>query len=164
MYLEARAESCFSSTYVLKRDGRAIGKFVGRWFSESLDIQLVGRRSLQFVNTVWLGSSFQLSDAAGETLFGSAERSGLFSTSWELQISTGPAQLVRAGFFSCGYLLQQEGRALGQVDYHGACERGWRVDGDDSLAETDLLLVGLVYHVIQHRRNQQHSSSASQGS
>jgi len=36
MYLEARAESCFSSTFVLKRDARAIGKLVGRWFTEGL--------------------------------------------------------------------------------------------------------------------------------
>jgi len=164
MYLEARAESCFSSTFVLKRDGRAIGKLVGRWFTEGLDIQMLGRRSLQFVNTAWLGSSFLLSDATSETVFGSAERSGLFTSGWDVQISTGPAKLVSAGFFSTGYILQQAGRELAQVDYHGACERGWWVDGDDSFAETDLLLVGLVYHIIQQRRQRHHSSSTSHGS
>jgi hypothetical protein len=164
MYLEARAESCFSSTFVLKRDSRAIGKFVGRWFSEALDIQMIGRRSLQFANTAWLGSSFRLSDLPGETVFGCAERSGIFTRSWDLQISTGPAQLVSAGFFSRGYVVQQAGHDLAQVDYHGACERGWWVDADDSLAETDLLLVGLVYHVIQQRRNRQDSGGVSHGS
>jgi hypothetical protein len=164
MNLEARAESCFSSTFVLKRDGRAIGKFVGRWFSETLDIQMIGRRSLQFVNTAWFGSAFQLADDSGETLFGTAERSGVFTRSWDLQISTGPAKLVSAGLFSCGYLLQQDGRDLAQVDYHGACERGWSVDGDDSVAELDLLLVGLVYQVIQQRRNRNNSSTTSHGS
>jgi len=164
MYLEARAENCFSSRFVLKRDGRPIGMFVGRWFSEALDIQMVGRRSLQFINTAWLGSSFQLTDVSGETVFGCAERSGLFTSSWDLQISTGPAQLVSAGFFSSGYLLEQDGRGLAQVDYHGACERGWWVDAGASLAETDLLLVGLLYHVLRQRRNRQHSGSAAQGS
>lgn len=161
MYLEARAESCFSSTFVLKRDGRAIGKIVGRWFSESLDIQMIGRRSLQFVNTAWLGSAFQLTDDSGETLFGTAQRSGIFTSSWDLQISTGPAKLVSAGLFSYAYQLQQDGSDLAQVDYHGACERGWWVDGDDSLAELDLLLVGIVYHVIQQRRNRNNSSSTT---
>jgi hypothetical protein len=164
MYLEARAESCFSSTFVLKRDGRAIGKLVGRWFSEGLDIQMVGRRSLQFVNTAWLGSSFQLTDVSGQTVFGWAQRGGIFTSSWDVQITTGPGQLVSAGFFSSGYVLQQDGRALAQVDYHGACERGWWVDADDSLAEADVLLVGLVYHVIRQRRNRQHSGSAAHGS
>ena len=44
MFLEARAASCFSSTFVLKLDDRAIGKYEGRWFSESLDLALTGRR------------------------------------------------------------------------------------------------------------------------
>ncbi len=164
MYLEARSESCFSSTFVLKRNGRAIGKFIGRWFGEGLDIQMIERRSLQFINTAWLGSTFQLTDTSGETVFGSAERAGLFTSSWNLEISTGPAQLVSAGLFRTGYILQQDNRDLATVDYHGMCERGWWVDGDDSLADYDLLLVGLVYHVIQQRRNQNHSAATSHGS
>ena len=47
MILEARAANCCSSTFVLKVDDRPVGKFEGRWFSESLDISLTGRRRLQ---------------------------------------------------------------------------------------------------------------------
>jgi len=56
MFLEARAADCFSSKFVLKVNGRSLGMFQGRWFSESLDIELTERRHLQFRKVGWLGS------------------------------------------------------------------------------------------------------------
>ncbi|HEX5085996.1 MAG TPA: hypothetical protein VFY40_28515, partial [Blastocatellia bacterium] len=62
MLLEAKAENCFSSKFVLKADGRTVGKFHGRWFGEDLEIDLTERRHLQFRKLSWLGSKFELVD------------------------------------------------------------------------------------------------------
>jgi hypothetical protein len=157
MILEARAASCFSSTFVLKIDGRAIGKFEGRWFSESLDIFLTGRRQLQFEKQSWLSSQFVLKDAGADDVLGQAGRSGVFTSAWDLLLSNGSAKMARAGWFASAYQVQQGDEILAQVDRAGICERGWQVESDDSLPEEDLILIGLVYQIIRQRESRQHS-------
>src|SRR2546421_6919042 len=97
MFLEARAAGCFSSTFVLKLDGRTLGKYEGRWFSESLDIAMIERRQLEFRKVGWLGSQFEL--LTGDELLGSCCRSGILTSSWDLVLSSGPGQLVKEGWF-----------------------------------------------------------------
>ena len=48
MILEAKADSCFSSTHVIKVNGQAVGKFEGRFFSEGLDLSLTGMRRFKW--------------------------------------------------------------------------------------------------------------------
>jgi hypothetical protein len=154
--LEARAPSCFSSTYVLKADGRPIGKFEGRWFSESLDIHLTGRRKLAFEKLGWLGSEFVLKNEEQEAYVGHADRAGFFTSSWNLDLSIGPAELAKAGWFDTGYEVRQRDKVVGRVDRIGWCERGWIVEGRGLQVE-DLLLVGLVYQTVLARQ-QRHAA------
>ncbi len=158
MILDARAANCFSSTCVLKVNERPIGKFESQWFSESLDIHLTERRHLQFRKTGWLGSQFELVDLADEQLLGQCDRGGLFTSSWNVHLSTGPGQLVHAGWFQTAYEFAQDNEVLARVDRLSWCERGWTVDGANILTVEDHLLIGLVYHVIQKRANQQHNA------
>ena len=83
MRLEARSPNCFSPVYVLKRDGRPIGEFRSRWFSESIDVRRIGRRGLTLAKVGWLGSQFQLIDAGEETVIGTARRAGLLTSAWD---------------------------------------------------------------------------------
>src|SRR5690242_13264459 len=163
MQLEARAENCCSQTFVLKLDGRPHGKFSGRWFSETLDVQCTGRLRLVFRNVQWLWSEFVLEDDTGEVV-GRATRSGVFTRSWDLDLTPGPALLAAAGIFSAGYEIRQEGRVLGSVDRIGMCERGWYVEEEGGLADTDLILVGLVYHTVLRREQQQQHQAGFHGS
>jgi hypothetical protein len=156
MLLEARAANCFSSKFVLTIDRRPLGKFEGRWFSESLDIDLLERRHLEFRKVSWLGSQFALVDPADEQPLGSCGRSGLLTSSWDVSLSTGPGQLVKAGWFDSAYEFWQGDRAQARVDRLGWCERGWWVEGSEDLTEEDLLLIGLVYHTIRQRQARQH--------
>jgi hypothetical protein len=165
MILEARAKNCFSTTFVLKRDSRPIGKFEGRWLSESLDIYVTKRRRLEFRKLNWLGSRFELIDGNDGQVLGSCNRSGLLTSSWDLSLSAGDAQLVKAGWFQTAYDLVQAHGVLARVDRLGWCERGWAVDGSDDLPDEDLLLIGLVYHTIQERQaRQQHAGGHAAGS
>jgi hypothetical protein len=160
MNLEARAENCCSSTFVLKVNGLPHGKFSGRWFSEGLDVQCIGRQRLQFQNVRWLGSEFVLLDLADGQLVGRAVRAGLLTSTWDLELRDGPARLVSAGLFDPGYRVERDGEPLARVDRVGVCERGWCVAADDALADTDLLLVGLLYHTLLERRRRQHAAHA----
>ncbi|MBV9121840.1 MAG: hypothetical protein JO112_00600 [Planctomycetes bacterium] len=160
MILEARAANCFSSLHVLKLNGVAWGKFEGRWFSEALDIQLTGRRRLRLENVRWLWTQFVLSDTRGGETLGQAQRAGLLTTRWDLDLRTGPAQLVRAGWFATGYVVLRGEETLAEVNRLGLCERGWEVRGQDDLEDTDLLLAGLVYHIIRRRESQQSAAHA----
>jgi hypothetical protein len=162
MRLEARAASCFSSTYVLKADGRPVGKYEGRWFSESLDIHLTGRRKLAFEKLGWFGSEFVLKSEEPDAYLGHADRAGFFTSGWNLDLSVGAAELVRAGWFDSGYEVRQRGQVLGRVDRIGWCERGWKAHGGGLQVE-DLILVGLVYHIVLSRqqRSQAHGGHAA---
>ncbi len=157
MLIEARSPSCFSSQYVLKLDGRAVGEFRGRWFSEGIDIRLTERLKLHFEKASWLASEFRLLDAGTEEVLASGTRTGVFSTSWDLQLRTGPAQLVRSSIFSSEFALQRDDGTLATASRIGICEGGWRVEDDGTLDATDLVFVGLIYHTILKR--QQNSSS-----
>src|SRR5438552_1176099 len=110
MILEARAENCCSSTYVLKIGGQAIGTIQGRFWSEGLDLALTGRRRLKLDKSGWLTSHFQLKDAESDEVIVEARPAGIFTSAWELTLSCGPARLERAGFFSSTYQVKQNGR------------------------------------------------------
>jgi hypothetical protein len=161
MLLEARAANCFSSTFVLKADGRPVGKFEGQWLSESLDIHLTGRRQLQFEKLGWLGSRFVLRDASGRPL-GTADRSSVFTSAWDLGLSTGPGRLEKEDWLGSAYIVRQDGEGKARVDRTGWCERGWQVEG--GLHEEDLLLIGLVYHTIGRRAAQAQAAAHPAGS
>jgi hypothetical protein len=161
MFLEAQAANCCSSTYILKRDGRPIGKYEGRWFSESLDVYLTGRRTLQFCKVGYFASEFELAAAEDNVVLARCWRSGIFTSSWDVDISTGPAQLARMSWFGSSYELTQDGTSLARVDRRGFCERGWIVDGAGTLKDEDLLLIGLVYHTILQRQQSQQSGGAA---
>lgn len=163
MLLEARAENCCSQTFVLKLDGRPHGKFTGRWFSESLDVQCTGRQRLLFRNVRWLWSEFVLEDDGGEAV-GRATRSGVFTRSWDLELTTGRALLAAAGLFATAYEVRQDDEVTATVDRVGVCERGWYVEADGGLADTDLILVGLVYHTVIERERRQQAQAGMHGS
>jgi hypothetical protein len=164
MLLEARAASCFATTFLLKLEGRPLGTYEGRWFSENLDVSLLERHQLQFQKVNWLGSEFVLEELPEKHTLGRASRSGLFISSWDLEVSTGAGRLDRAGWFGTAYVFVQGGGERARVDRLGGCERGWYVDGGGSLRPEDLLLLGLVFHVIQQRAAQHAAAAGHAGS
>jgi hypothetical protein len=149
--LEALSPSCFSDLYVLKLDGRPWGEYRGRWFSESVDIRLIGRRGLGLEKAGWLGSRFTLTDTADGRVLAEADRSGLLTSAWNMRLSNGPARLISAGWFNTSYQVVQDGRTAGDVNRVGLCNGGWAVQGDGILRENDLLFIGLIYHTILRR-------------
>src|SRR5262245_6134776 len=155
MILEARAENCFSSTFVIKVNGQAVGKFTGRWFGEGLDVSMLGQRRLKFEKAGWIGSHFRLKSADDDRVIAEAQKAGLFTSAWELQLSVGQAYLERAGWFDSGWVLRRH-QPLARVERLGMCERGWRVQTYTDLEAYDILLTGLVFQVIQSRQQQQH--------
>jgi hypothetical protein len=158
MLLEAEAASCFSSTFVLKINGRPVGKFEGRWLGEGVELALVERRRLRFEKVGWIGSHFQLIAKGDEDAVAEADRSSLFTSGWDLTLSVGPAQMVREGWFATGYVVRRGEREVARVDRTGACSRGWFVEAK-GLREEDLILIGLVYHTIKRREASQHSAA-----
>jgi hypothetical protein len=158
MRLDAEAASCFSSTFVLKLDGRPAGKFEGRWLGEGIDLSLLERRRLRFEKVGWVGSRFRLMAEDGESPVAEADRSGFFTSGWDLTLSVGPAQMVRAGWFTTGYVVRRGGEDVALVDRAGVCARGWFVEGA-GLREEDLILIGLVYHTIKRRESSRHAAA-----
>jgi hypothetical protein len=158
MFLEARTANCCGSTFVLKADGHAVGKFETRVFSEGLDIALIGRRQLRLEKVGWLSSQFILKRDGDVAPMARADRSGIFTSSWDLELQCGLVKLVHAGWFQTGYLIQQDEQELGRVDRLGMCEQGWQVDAD-MLTLEEMILVGLIYHIIL-RRQSQHAAAA----
>jgi hypothetical protein len=158
MFLEARTANCCGSTFVLKADGHAVGKFETRVFSEGLDIALIGRRQLRLEKVGWLGSQFILMRDGDDQPIARADRGGIFTSSWDLELQCGLVKLVHAGWFQTGYLIQQDEQELGRVDRLGMCEQGWQVDADVLTLE-EMILVGLIYHIIL-RRQSQHAAAA----
>jgi len=160
MLLEARAASCFSTTFLLKLEGRPLGTYAGRWFSEALDVSLLERHRLQFRKVNWLGSQFVLEELPEMQPLGRAGRTGLFTNGWDLEVSSGAGRLDREGWFGTAYVFRQDGGDQARVDRLGLCERGWFVEGGGGLRPEDLLLIGLVFHVVQQRAAQ-HAAAAS---
>lgn len=160
MQLEARSPSCFSSQYLLKLDGRPVGQFRGRWFSEGIDIRLTERLQLHFEKTSWLSGEFRLLDASTQEVLAKGNRAGFFTRSWDLDLRSGSAQLAPAGIFSSAYKVVQGERIAAHASRIGWCEGGWLVEDDGTLDATDLVFVGLVYHtVLQRQQNQSGGAS-----
>jgi hypothetical protein len=164
MILEARPENCCSTKFVLKLDGRPVGKYEGRWFSECLNIHLLERRHLELRKLSWLGSKFELIDLAIGQAIGRCDRSGLFTRSWDMTLSVGPAVLVRAGWLTSAFELKQGDQVLARVDRLGWCERGWSAENQLPLAEEDLLFLGVLYHIILQREEAHAAQAGSAGS
>jgi hypothetical protein len=161
MHLEAQSPSCFSTEYLLKLDGRPVGRFRGRWFSEGIDVRLTERLQLHFEKASWLGSDFRLIDANTEQSVASGSRAGFFTRTWDLDLRSGPAQLVASGLFSTGYQVWREGKTAASATRVGCCSGGWQVTSDDTLDATDVVFVGLVYHTILRRQRNSNSSTGS---
>jgi len=160
MLLQAEATSCFSSTFVLKLDGQAIGKIEGRWLGESLDISLLERRRLTFEKVSWMGSHFRLLAEGESNPLGEATRSGIFTSGWDLTLSIGSAQMVREGWFATAYAIKAGDVSVGHVDRLGACTRGWTVEAT-GLKEEDLILIGLVYQTVKKREAAAHGAAGA---
>src|SRR5262249_11715161 len=160
MMLEALSRSCWSDQYVLKLDRRNWGEYRGRWFSESVDIHLTGRRQLRLEKGSWLGSRFALTDTFDESVLADADRSGLFTSAWDLRLSIGPSRVVSAGWFNTGFRVVQDKRNLADIDRVGLCNGGWAIEDTGSLRDTDLLFIGLIYHTIL-RRNASAAAAAT---
>lgn len=159
MHLEARAPNCFSRHFVLKLDERPVGTFKGRWFSEGIDIRLTERLQLHFEKLSWVGSDFRLIDVNTQEVLAQGQRAGWFTRTWNLQLRTGPAQLVAPSLFSFRYNVIQNGEIVASVERYNWCERGWRAEEFGTLDATDLVFVGLVYHTILERSRRNNNSS-----
>ncbi|MBI2805908.1 MAG: hypothetical protein HYX68_13085 [Planctomycetes bacterium] len=164
MILEARSANCFSSAFVLKANERAIGKIEARWFSEWMDVHLTERRYLEYRKVGWFGSQFELVDVRDEELLCHGQHTGLFTRTWDVTLSEGAGQLVSAGWFETAFEFRLGDETLARVDRLGWCERGWIVDGADILTVEDLIMLGLVYHTIQRRRNRQNNAGGAAAS
>jgi hypothetical protein len=151
MMLEALSSSCWSDRYVLKLDGRPRGEYRGRWFSESVDISLMGRRQLHLEKSGWWGSRFALIDDGDGLVLAGANRSGVFTSAWDLRLSNGPGRLVSAGWSNTSYHVVQSGRVFMEINQVGFCRGGWAARSDGLFEDTDLLFVGLIYHTIVRR-------------
>ena len=151
MILESISPSCWSDTYVLKLDGRPWGEYRGRWFSECVDIRLLGHQELTMAKAGWLGSQFALTKTADGCILAEADRAGILTSAWDLRVSSGPARLVSAGWFNTGYEVVRAGRILAEINKMGLCGNDWSIKSSGSLERTDLLFVGLIYHTILRR-------------
>lgn len=161
MRLTARSPSCFSNKYVLLCDGRPLGEFFGRWFSESLDIRLTDRRHWRLERKGFFHGRFSLLNEQGRC-FGTAEHRGLLTSRWRLETSVGECELASAGLFNTGYVIEQHGQTLATIRQINWCEGGWSVHAHDPrLNVGDLVLAGLIYHVILQRRRRNSSNSAA---
>jgi hypothetical protein len=160
--LQAKAENCFSSRYVLHGDGRAIGSCQGKVFSEGVEIHLTGQRRLLFAKDGWFSSTFNLTDAAGEQALGQASNEGWVTTKWALQSSAGPLELTSQGMFSQECAVTLDDQVVMRLERLGACQRGWVVhDLTQGFALSDLLLAGLVYQTILERRQRSSGAGAA---
>lgn len=159
MELEAQSPSCFSTEYLLKLDGRPVGRFRGRWFSEGVDVRLTERLQLHFEKASWLGSDFRLIDAQTEEVLATGRRAGFFSRTWDLELRSGPAQRASNGLFSTAYNVQQLGNTAARATRTSWCSGGWRVDSDGTLDATDVVFIGLVYHTILRRQRNNNNST-----
>jgi hypothetical protein len=146
--LEARSPNCFSRFYVLKLQGRAIGEFEWRRFNAGIDIRLTKRRRLHLQKSSVYGSDFKLTDSTNGEILASAQRSGYYSSVFDLQLSACNAQLVPAGFGKSGYNVIRDGTVIANTNFIGFCEGSWFVDSLHSLIDTDVILVGLIFHTI----------------
>lgn len=152
MVVESLSPSCWSDRYVLKLDGRPWGEYRHKWFGEGIDVHLTGRRQLRLEKSGWMGSRFLLIDSSNAQRLGEAERIGVFRVAWDLRLSGGAVQLVSSGWFTSDCVAMQADQALAKANRVGWCNDGWAVSGDESLRDTDLLFIGLIYHTIQRRQ------------
>ena len=157
MILEAISPSCWSDTYVLKLAGRPWGEYRGRWFSECIDIRLVGHQELAVEKEGWLGSQFVLT-TSDRSILAEAERAGIFTSAWDLRLSNGPATLVSAGWFNTGYQVVRDGYVLAEINKTGFCGNDWAIEDGGSLDKMDLLFVGTIYQTILRRNARSHHS------
>jgi hypothetical protein len=153
MILEARRERPF--TYVLKLDDRPVGQFRGPWLvgsgpwsGERFDIDLLGQRSWRFVKTGWAPSEFVLHEADSKPVLARASVVGFWGT-WNLELSIGTAEFRGAGWFSPDLLVKKDGNEHGRVRPLGMYRSGWTAENTGALSETDLLVAGLMYQVIE---------------
>src|SRR5262249_46353746 len=113
---------------------------------------------LQFQNVRWLGSEFILEDLESRQSLARAVRSGLFTSSWDLELSAGAAQLVHAGWVDTAYLVQQGNEVQGRMGPVGACARGWYSESQGDLGAKALSAIGLLYHPCSHSERRQHAT------
>ena len=161
MTLEARSPNCFSSTYSIHYNGRVIGEFGGRWFSHSLDIQLLEGKRWCFRRTGFLSSHHYLEDKQDGQVLAECHPSGWLTRGWDLSLSDGPARLESKGLFNTGFEVVRRSNRLADVDRLSMCSNDWRVQNYALADVVDELLVGLLFHTILRRRRQQNSAASA---
>jgi len=160
MILTARQEHCFTSHHLLTLDGKPAGSYNGRWFSEGLDVSLLGQRSLRFQNRAFFGSDFCLQDDKTNVILAEGVPSGWFSSPWNLELSLGPCRLQYEGWFTLSMAVVREGTTIARVDRLGWCEAGWQASGGQVTTLEDLLLVGLIFQILCSRRQRSNNAAA----
>jgi len=162
MTLRAESRNCFASQFVLKYHDRPCGEFNGRWFGESIEVRTTSHQRLVFQKQAMLSSHFQLIDADQGHVYADAQHAGLFTRTWQVQLTYGHAELQPSALLSSRYQLVESEQLLAELERLGACSLGWMArDRTAGMPFTDLLAVGLVYQVILSR--QRRSSGAAAG-
>ncbi len=158
MLLEARPAGWFTSNVELRLNGDLLGIVRNHWLNEGMDLDLM-RLPVRFEKPSWLKSHFVLKDAVGNEL-GSVTARGFFSSSWEMDLKSGPGTLERAGWLTRGYVLRQGTEITARIGPTGWFSREWKVEADDSLPAVDVLLAGLTYLTIRRREAHQNSAAS----
>lgn len=144
--------SFVSSGARLTVEGVEVGECRGRWFSESMDLELRDGRRYSILRKGFWGGEFRLEDESTGEIFARASRAGLFS-GWDLELSVGKATLKPTGLLRRKYtVVGEDGRELAGVRSTGFFATGWLVENLGELSEEDLLLLGILYHVLARRR------------
>jgi hypothetical protein len=148
MILEARQEGCFSTRYLLVLDGKAVGSYRHRLFTQQQDVSLLGQRTLTFANFAFFGFDYRLHDAAQGELLAAARVSGWFTASMDLDLSIGRCRMERAALFGPTMSVRRGTQLVAHIGPGAIFTCNWQAAGD-GLSLEDLLFIGLTYQARQ---------------
>ena len=142
----ARSVSCLSRRSALYRNSVLVGISSPRFWSHTAHVRLLGGQRYIFQCKSWARRRFALLDANEQVL---AEcRAASLLTSWEIDLSDGPAQFRIDGLFSTKYKLWRGGQLLATASRWSVWGLGWRLEGDGLATLRDEITVGLLYSSI----------------
>ncbi len=149
----------FSFATLLTLDGKEIGVCRRRMVSESMDLELEDGRSLVIRRKGFWGGEFELGDSDSGEIFGRAVRSGgIFRRTWTLTLDVGVVEFRPIGFLRRFYSAAfEDGREVATVRSTGWVGSSWEAQSNGDLSLEELLLIGLLYHLLVRRRRRQSS-------
>ena len=184
MYLEAIPRySCCSTEFDLEvneKECLGVVRPSGFWLTE-MDLELdldQGTTRYRFGREGWFTQSFVLyqeflvvnngstktSSSKYTKRVGAANSTGVFTTSWELQLPASQRHMTLEyeGIFTTDMILVDHGQVMANVCERGSCCRGqgWTV-GSQELGLVDMVFVGLVFDRIMARRRDNHGAIAA---